>query len=111
MLPELCYQMLLQRKYTFYHQNHRVRILNTLLDAFRTNSRKIGSNHSMVIPMLANQDMTRMLVYCQLHNYEVVPGVISRELRGWSPLVKIAVNFWGTQPLKIPALALLFKVY
>ena len=41
----------LQRKYNFYHQN-------TLLDAFRTNSRNIiGRNPSMVIPLLANQDL------------------------------------------------------
>ena len=46
-----------QRKYHFYHQN-------TLLDAFRTNSRNIiGRNPSMVIPLLANQDLTPML-YC-----------------------------------------------
>ena len=45
-----------QRKYNFYHQN-------TLLDAFRTNSRNIiGRNPSMVIPLLANQDLTPMLV-------------------------------------------------
>ena len=45
----------LQRKYNFYHQN-------TLLDAFRTNSRNIiGRNPSMVIPLLANQDLTPML--------------------------------------------------
>ena len=44
-----------QRKYNFYHQN-------TLLDAFRTNSRNIiGRNPSMVIPLLANQDLTPML--------------------------------------------------
>ena len=44
-----------QRKYNFYHQN-------TLLDAFRTNSRKIiGRNPSMVIPLLANQDLMPML--------------------------------------------------
>ena len=44
-----------QRKYNFYHQN-------TLLDAFRTNSRSIiGRNPSMVIPLLANQDLTPML--------------------------------------------------
>ena len=44
-----------QRKYTFYHQNK-------LLDAFRTNSRNIiGRNPSMVIPLLANQDLTPML--------------------------------------------------
>ena len=45
-----------QRKHNFYHQN-------TLLDAFRTNSRNIvGRNPSMVIPLLANQDLTPMLV-------------------------------------------------
>ena len=44
-----------QRKYNFYHQN-------TLLDAFRTNSRNIiGRNSSMVIPLLANQDLMPML--------------------------------------------------
>ena len=45
-----------QRKYNFYHQN-------TLLGAFRTNSRNIiGGNPSMVIPLLANQDLTPMLL-------------------------------------------------
>ena len=35
---------------------------NRLLDAFRTNSRNIiGGNPSMVIPLLANQDLTSML--------------------------------------------------
>ena len=44
-----------QRKYNFYHQN-------TLIDAFRTNSCNIiGRNPSMVIPLLANQDLTPML--------------------------------------------------
>ena len=44
-----------QRKYNFYHQN-------TLLDAFRTNSRNIiGRNPSMEIPLLANQDLTPIL--------------------------------------------------
>ena len=47
-----------QRKYNFYHQN-------TLLDAFRTNSRNIiGRNPSMVIPLSANQDLTLMLFSC-----------------------------------------------
>ena len=41
-----------QRKDNFYHQNR-------LLDAFRMNSRNIiGGNPSMVIPLLANQDLT-----------------------------------------------------
>ena len=45
-----------QRKYNFYHQN-------ALLDAFRTNSRNIiGRKPSMVIPLLANQDLTPMLL-------------------------------------------------
>ena len=44
-----------QRKYSFCHQN-------TLLDAFRTNSRNfIGRNPSMVVPLLDNQDLTPML--------------------------------------------------
>ena len=45
-----------QRKYNFYHRK-------TLLDAFRMNIRNvIGRNPSMVIPLLANQDLTPMLV-------------------------------------------------
>ena len=49
-----------QRKYTFYHKN-------TFLDAFRTNSRNIiGRNPSMVIPLLANQDLTPMLASKEL---------------------------------------------
>ena len=44
-----------QRKDSFYHKN-------SLLDAFRTNSRNIiGRNPSMVIPLPANQDLTPML--------------------------------------------------
>ena len=44
-----------QRKHHFYHQN-------TLLDAFRTNSRNIiGRSPSMVIPLLVNQYLTPML--------------------------------------------------
>ena len=44
-----------QIKYNFCHQNK-------FLDAFRTNSRNIiGRNPSMVIPLLANQDLTPML--------------------------------------------------
>ena len=45
----------LQRKYNFYFQC-------TFLDAFRMNSRNIiGRNPSMVISLLANQDLTPML--------------------------------------------------
>ena len=44
-----------QRRYNFYHQS-------MLLDAFRMNSRNaIARNPSMVIPLLANQDLTPML--------------------------------------------------
>ena len=44
-----------QTEYTFYLQN-------MLLDDFRTNSRNIiGRNPSMVIPLLANQDLPPML--------------------------------------------------
>ena len=42
--------------YTFYHQN-------TFLDVFRKNSRNVVSkNSSMVIPLLANQNLMPMLV-------------------------------------------------
>ena len=55
-IPNYVLSVSLQRKYNFYHQN-------TLLDAFRTNSRNIiGRSPSMVIPLLANQDLTPMLV-------------------------------------------------
>ena len=47
-----------QRKYNFYHQN-------TLLDAFRMNSCNVGRGPSMVIPLLANQDLTTM--HCVSH--------------------------------------------
>ena len=61
--------VLSQRKYKFYHQN-------TLLDAFRTNSRNIiGGNPSMVIPLLANQDLTPMFVltytWCGTHSKSI----------------------------------------
>ena len=57
-----------QRKYDFYHQN-------ALLDAFRTNSRNIiGRNPSMVIPLLANQDLTPML--CGLAYSKVLTTVL-----------------------------------
>ena len=50
-----------QRKYNFYHQN-------TLIDAFRPNSRNvIGRNPLMVIPLLANQDLTPMLACLYLY--------------------------------------------
>ena len=55
-----------QRKHNFYLQN-------TLLDAFRMNSRNIiGRNPSMVIPLLANQDLTPMLVV-----YEVLLDILA----------------------------------
>ena len=52
-----------QRKYNFYDQN-------TLLDAFRTNSRNIiGRNPSMVIPLLANQNLTPILTHIPIKAY------------------------------------------
>ena len=58
-----------QRKYNFYHQN-------TLLNAFRTNSRNIiGSNPSMVIPLLANQDLTPMLA--RINKKQMVHSYVS----------------------------------
>ena len=57
-----------QRKYNFYHQN-------ALLNTFRMNSRNIiGRNPSMVIPLLANQDLTPMLI--QKRKY---PGGVGRK--------------------------------
>ena len=59
-----------QRKYNLYHQN-------TLLDAFRTNSRNIiGRKSSMVIPLSANQDLTPMLPI-HAHLYAYVQGRLS----------------------------------
>ena len=52
---KLCVISFFAKKVNFYHKN-------TLLDAFRMNSRNIiGRNPSMVIPLLANQDLTPML--------------------------------------------------
>ena len=57
-----------QRKCTFYHQN-------TLLDAFRTHSHYIVCRiPSMVIPLLANQDMTPMLIGYQGDNHRRIPA-------------------------------------
>ena len=56
-----------QRKYNFYNQN-------TLHNAFRMNSRNIiGRSPSMVIPLLANQDLTPMLA--QVNNGFLVQNV------------------------------------
>ena len=53
-----------QIKYNFYQQN-------TFLDAFRMNSRKvIGRSPSMVIPLLANQDLMPMLSRLSLTHIE-----------------------------------------
>ena len=68
-----------QRKYNFYLQN-------TLLDAFRTNSRNIGRNPSMVIPLLANQDLTPMPIFGVL----VLPMCIEVSLKiGFLKLIRI----------------------
>ena len=61
--------VLSQRKYTFYQQN-------TLLDDFRTNSRNIiGRIPSMVIPLLANQDLTPMLIKLSLLSFRKLTHV------------------------------------
>ena len=63
----------LQRKYNFYHQYHQ----NALLDTFRTSSRNIiGGNPLMVIPMLANQDLTPTLYLLQpfVFCFDVLPS-------------------------------------
>ena len=62
-----------QRKYNFYYQN-------MLLDAFLSNSRNIiGRNPSMVIPFLANQDLTPMLM--QPGIYIVCSDVVYRHIQ------------------------------
>ena len=49
---KLCVINFFAKKHNFYHQN-------TLLHDFRANSRNIiGRNPLMVIPLLANQDLT-----------------------------------------------------
>ena len=59
-----------QRKYTFYHQK-------TPLDDFRKNSRyTIGRNRSMVIPLLANQDLTPMLSWPYFVILEILSVVL-----------------------------------
>ena len=69
----ICYQFFLQRKYTF---TTKTRLSNELShhngqesydgDSFESQSRfdacAIGRNHSMVIPLLANQDLTPVLL-------------------------------------------------
>ena len=58
-----------QIKHTFYHQN-------TLLDAFRTNSRNIiGRNPSMVISLLAHQDLTPIL-FATVHRKSALGYVV-----------------------------------
>ena len=56
-----------QRKYNFNHQN-------ALLDAIRMNFRNIGRNPSMVIPLLANQDLTPMLLRVRVRVLKVIPS-------------------------------------
>ena len=70
----ICYQFFSQRKYIFYHQN-------TLLEGFRTHSRNVTDrNPSMVIPLLANQDLMPMLL------------IICYICYVFSPIVYLVVN-------------------
>ena len=78
-----------QKKYNFYHQN-------TLLDAFRTNSRNIiGRNPSVVIPLLANQDLTPMLGGPQCYDEEGSITLKSYENvhKNYLPREKVKVHF------------------
>ena len=74
-----------QIKYHFYHQN-------TLLDAFRRNSRNIiGRNPSMVIPLLANQDLTPMLATIPSVNNEhslILTGFLGDKKQNYDALQK-----------------------
>ena len=83
----MCYQ-LLRKESTFLPPN-------TLLDVFRTNSRNIlGRNPAMVIPLLANQDLTPMLIQLftvQLNHCNLFQGKSPRtgaQLRGF-------LNVWA----------------
>ena len=74
-----------QRKYNFYHQN-------TLLDAFRTNSRNIiGRSPSMVIPLLANQDLTPMLDMYLYAEVNCCGSILEQLQNAWG----IAANLTG----------------
>ena len=76
-----------QRKYNFYHRN-------TLLDAFRTNSRNIiGGNPSMVIPLLANQDFTPLLRRRRIFSSHDC-GQCSGIVHGWLMATDFPANDW-----------------
>ena len=88
----------LQRKYNFYHQN-------ILLDAFRMNSRNvIGRNPLMVIPLLANQDLTPMLYLVVAVNSYREASKIQKINRRYQSPEKVTVprlsagGFQGCQP-------------
>ena len=77
-----------QRKYNFCHQN-------TLLDAFRTNSRNIiGSNPSMVIPSLGNQDLTPMLFQLQIrtHGIQMLRALLTQPFASYAGAPNITLN-------------------
>ena len=101
-----------QRKYNFYHQN-------TLVNAFRTSSRNIiGRKPSMVIPLLANQDLTPMLVLirmqCKETKYSTIvkmlklPGHVSHGLPQATPKVLQQTSF-VTTPLALFSQTPLFR--
>ena len=59
----MCYQFLRKESTIFIN-------IGALLDGFRAISRNIiGRNPSMVIPLLANQDLTPMLAYLPFRIY------------------------------------------
>ena len=84
-----------KRKHNFYHQN-------TLLDAFRTNFRNIiGRNPSMVIPLIANQDLTPMLaMYCNRTRKEMELNINIFILHHKPPLYQLSINI-AILPLEV----------
>ena len=74
-----------QRKYNFYHQN-------TLLDASRTNSSNvIGRDLSMVIPLLANQDLTPMLL--NLHHIHHWAGISPIDADHYNKMITFSISY------------------
>ena len=85
----------LQRKYNVYHQN-------TLLDAFRTNSRNIiGRNPSMVIPLLANQDLTPMLYNLRLSDKILIDKVIEISDNGIQLTMNVSLENYNYTPVSL----------
>ena len=77
----------LQRKCNFHRENK-------LRDAFRTNIRNIiGKNSSMV--MLANQDLTPMLTYTDMCNYNDGHNIFTKRIYYIATAMGIIIHCWG----------------